>query len=119
MCMFRASYVGGNNKVPLKAGEVYGVERAVVKGNGRTVFFLEGIDGEYDKSLFRELEKKGAHLLVDAKVPQVGTNMRLVKRRSDMSEIMTGTVKFVEKSIIPGVYTAYTEKAVYEVSAMK
>lgn len=119
MCMFRVSYVGGNNESPLKQGEVYGVERTIHKGNGKVAFLIEGIDGEYDKALFHELEKKGHHLLVGEVAPKVGKGMRLVKKKTDMSEIMTGTVKYVEKSHVSGMYTAYTDKAVYEVSPIK
>lgn len=119
MCMFRVSYVGEKNRGPLKRGEIYGVEKTIYNRNGNQTFLIEGIDGEYDKSLFYKLESKGHHLLIGDTIPKVGKGMRLVKRRSDMSEIMTGTVKFVEKSNIPGTYVACTEKAMYEVTAIK
>lgn len=119
MCMFRVSYVGGNSNSPFRKGEVYGVERTIHKRNGKEIFLIEGIAGEYDKALFHELEQKGHHLLIGDSIPKVGKVMRLVKRKSDMSEIMTGTVKFVENSNVPGRYMAYTEKAVYEVTAIK
>ena len=119
MCIFKASYVGGKRDGALKYGNVYGVERAAINSEGKAVLILEGVEGEFDKNSFHELEKKGFHYLVSEKIPKVGSCMRLVKRKTDMTEFLTGEVKLVEKSITPGVYTAYTEKAVYEVAAMK
>ena len=45
--------------------------------------------------------------------------MRFVKRKTDVAEFMTGEVKEVEKTKIPGVYKVYTEKCIYEVSPMR
>lgn len=118
MCIFKVSYIGRGENTTLNFGEIYGVEKTIKKGNGKTVFKLEGIKGEYDNSLFHKLERKGFHYLVNSKVPEVGQFMLLVGKKSDVSEFMTGEVKQVEKTINPGVYTVYTAKAIYEVSAI-
>lgn len=118
MCIFKASYIGGNSDVPLKMGRIYNVKRYFVNDKGKGIFILEGIEGEYDERLFRELQNKGRHYLVNGKVPKVGGYMRLVKSKNDMKEFMTGAVQEVEKTKIPGVYKVYTEKCVYEVSAI-
>ena len=77
---------------------------------------LEGIDGKYDKKNFRKLENKGFHYLNGASVPKVGSCMRLVKRKSDTNEFMTGEVKEIEKTSFNNVYKVYTERCVYEVA---
>lgn len=115
----KVAYIGGLRECPLRFGEVYKVEKIVAKAYGGTAFVLEGVDGEYDKSLFEKLENKGFHYLISETVPKVGNYMRLTKVKSNMSEFMTGEVRLVEKSAVPGVYIACTEKGIYEVSPIK
>lgn len=118
MCIFKVSYMGGTSDEHLKIGRIYNVKRYFVNDKGKGVFILEGIQGEYDQKLFRELQNKGRHYLVNGKVPKVGSYMRLVKRKNDTKDFMTGVVQEVEKTKIPGIYKVYTQKCIYEVSAM-
>lgn len=119
MCIFKASFKGEEDKHQLKRGEIYGVNRVVQREDGKSFVTIEEAEGEYDISLFNPLENKGTHILIGDSVPKVGSFMRLVKNKTDMNEVVTGTVRLVEKSIIPGVYVAYTDKAMYEVSTIK
>ncbi len=118
MCIFKASYIGRGENPSLKVGEIYSVEKAIEKGNGKTMFVLEGISGEHEKTSFHKLERKGFHYLIAENVPKVGNCMRLVRNKRDIQEFVTGEVKIVEPCKIPGVYRAYTAKAIYEVSAI-
>lgn len=118
MSIFKASYIGGLKDCCLKFGEVYNVKRILAKDNGKLFFILEGIEGEYESPLFHELKNKGFFYLASGEIPKVGSYMRLIKHKNDMNEFMTGEVKVVENSKIPGVYIAYTEKNAYSVSSI-
>lgn len=120
MCIFKVSYIGksevkGSN---LKFGCLYGVEKVVTDEVGKDFLVLEGIDGKYDKKNFHKLENKGFHYLNGDTIPKIGSCMRLVKRKSDTNEFMTGEVKEIEKTSLSGIYRVYTEKCIYEVTSI-
>lgn len=118
MCLFKVSYRGRNGKKGnLKYGNVYNVERQLCE-NGKTLFVLQGSEGKYDANDFFVLERKGLHYLNGLKAPKVGGCMRLVKKKNDIAEFMTGEVKEVEKTGIKGLYLVCTEKCMYNVSTM-
>ncbi len=118
MCMFKVSYVGksGEKGNKLKFGCLYGVERVIAGEGGKDFLVLEGIDGKYDKKNFHKLEDKGFHYLNGATIPKIGSCMRLVKRKSDTNEFMTGEVKEIERTSLGDIYRVYTERCVYEVA---
>lgn len=118
MCLFKVSYRGRNGKKGnLRYGNVYNVEQQLWE-DGKEVFMLEGMEGKYDTNDFFMLETKGLHYLNGQSVPKVGGCMRLVKRKNDIAEFMTGEVKEVERTGINGLYIVSTERCMYKVSTM-